>query len=781
MVTTPLSRYLSLFRRWAWLLVLGTVLASLASYLVSRSLPPVYRVATPTPVATTPPTSAGAALAGCLDGSFGTSMGPVDAYELPVSRRDELQSALDTHKVVRLQKGNYRGSLGELRLSSNQRLFGVPGGGLTLVPRITVNGGTSGAVLSGIHAETLTFPSSGAVTRANCFTKIVVHQMSVSGGSLEDNLFLHIQGNIDVDTRAGGSLRNNRFIRVRAGQSPTQPLRVRGDGGRASGGNVWLWYNALTPHGESLYFENQADATLVGMDAEAWNQYGLSSSPLLKTGPMGTLRVLHPNGGQNTDAAYQSGTYDIAADEFQLYDASARSGKNPDLILRAQNKRTAMLAYQPQSTADEASGALRLRAFENAFWPSGLVADAFVDGRSVTQGAPAAAQQEALRRMFVAPGRPGVPWERPAFGPIPDPAGPGWSADLAGKPDATDYLQGLIDSQGIARVPAGLYHISRPLRLKAGQGLLGAGDTRTAIIAKSPALDMLVGDVHCDGESVCPTKFALHGITLQGGRNGIHWDVNGSGIGAQYSDSYWSHVTFRDMAEAGIFVDGIMGWDNNTLDHVNFYRNGTGVKQRSSWSGGGEPGQSYIDKVVFFHNQFVENGRALDLDASRQNTMNAWINTLFKDNTEYVAYMRNSIGTLFANSDFINNGGDPMINMNYHPAFVSAYFRADARGVTMLTEDSTCEGCVFERGSSTRATIMAGLDVGEPNLGFFYNNRSTDMPLGPLASGLFLNNTLAGDPQLTGQGKLLKDGKSYTIIEGAARPQPQLLAGSRFR
>ena len=43
-------------------------------------------------------------------------------------------------------------------------------------------------------------------------------------------------------------------------------------------------------------------------------------------------------------------------------------------------------------------------------------------------------------------------------------------------------------------LPAGTYYISKPLRLKSSQGLMGAGMANTVIIAKDPTQDMIVGD-----------------------------------------------------------------------------------------------------------------------------------------------------------------------------------------------------------------------------------------------------------------------------------------------
>ena len=88
------------------------------------------------------------------------------------------------------------------------------------------------------------------------------------------------------------------------------------------------------------------------------------------------------------------------------------------------------------------------------------------------------------------------------------------------------------------------------------------------------------------------------------------------------------------MANAGILIDNIYAWDNNFIDHTNFYRCKTGIKQRPdpAYVRDDHIGMTFLDKNVFYQTQFVENDVAIDWQAKRANNLNAFINCLFKNN-----------------------------------------------------------------------------------------------------------------------------------------------------
>ena len=701
----------------------------------------------------------------CFDGR-GDAM-PRDAYPLPVARAYEIQDALDQHRKVKLDPGaDYAKRGGVIRLASGQELYGISG---SKVARVVVEGGATNVVLQGVATEGINFPASEKVTRGNCFYRIT-GPVTIKDAKLEDNLFVDISNTqLDIDTRRSGYLRNNRFIRVMT--HATYPaLRMLGDSSRLSGGNVFLWLNILTPHGDGVVIEGQDDVTFVGLDAESWNWSKRATNPAMMTVTnTGTLRIIAANGG---DAKNSTGHYlDAGADEVQIYGTNIERIGDPAIILRPQARRFFASNIQNLSISDLARDAFRAKAF------TGREPGMLVRGVNPGQQAMSANDMSIFRGMLVNRSMSGVAWERPVFAPIPDPAGPGWKVGINKKSDSTDYLQGLVNSQGVARVPAGIYYISKPIRIRAGQGLIGEGADRTVIIAKQPNIDIIIGDEHITKQA--PYPFTLADITLQGGRNGIHHDTRG----VQFNRIVLSHVTFRDMSESGIFIDGIYGWDNNFIDNVNFYRCGeSAVKQRVSptYIRGDDPGMSYMDKNVFYRCQFVESGHGVDLKARRANNLNAFVDSVFKGNTKSAATMTNNSSTVFANSDFINNGGNPIISNNKPTYFVNSYFRAVKNNVAMLPDDATCEGCVFEKGGSTVATIVAEAAMvasvisDSPKI-FLYNSKSIDMPLGGFRTGILVNTFLAGDKPLNHQAAFIRNGDIYVLAPGLPKPSGQFL------
>ncbi len=509
-------------------------------------------------------TDASSGLSLCVNGSADAL--PEDAYELPVGEAAGLQSALDAHHRVRLEPGNSYRVLPSIILRADQQLYGL----MNDIPSVVVEPGTHHAVLQGVNPDGLEFTASTSVTHHNCFQRLRMQgaALSVTGALVESNIFVDLsEVNLQVDTSKGGHMSANRFIRWLSHGKPAASFL--GDAGRTSQGNVFLWSNMLTPEGGGFHADNQADLTFVGTDIESWNWGGGSPDYALTFGAMGTLRMVRPTGGASVPN--KTGYLDVAADEVQLSGLQLfTSLPDPNVRLRSSVQRVLNVRSAPQSLQDEGSG-LRIEAFaDNA--PK--VTSSGVD----TATSPLSAAEQSTLVAMIAPTRTGAPWERPLFRPIPDPTGPAWKEGLAAKPDSTAYLQGLIDKNGIARLPAGIYYISAPLQVGSGEGLIGAGAEKTAIVARDASIDIIVGREHL-AATYSLTSFVLADVTLQGGNNGIHHEKNGSGGGAQYSLTTLSHVTMRDMVNAAIFIDGIMAWDNTFTDELNVVGCGAALKQ----------------------------------------------------------------------------------------------------------------------------------------------------------------------------------------------------------
>ncbi len=791
-------------------LVLAVALYMLAHGLRQHLLPtaPARRpTAQPTTSArVSKPLAANGAVDFCLNGGA-SATGPADAYTLPVSQRDQLQSALNTHGIVRLQAGDYRGSLSGITISSNQQLFGWPNYGdsvASALPPITVAPGTTNAIVDDVGTTQLIFPPSSQVTSQNCFIRVRQYTgdtdaIEMSGATLDSNIFLGELATVHADDSSGGALTNNRFINVASGSRPTPGLFLKGDGASSSDNNVFVAH--INDGTAGIYLSNQKDFALVGLNSESWNNNNQSTNPaFITTGPMGTFRGIGMAGGQHTGPYKLLPPFDFGATEVQLYNDLVQTEIQPGLIFESTNQRSSFADSYTYNTTDNASGATRFDGLDYS-GPFG----ATVNGASVTGALPNSAQQAALRQMYVDPPRAGQPWEQPTFAPIPDPAGPTW-ASLCGSQDDTAILQNAINSQGVVAlsgvttsngnlggtpVPGGngarYFCISAPLLLGDSQGLLGAGMGQTVILAKSNTVDMIKGRSSYPGPNCVNVRVTLADLTLEGGANGIHMDGTSGANRMMWSNDVISHVTFRNMANAGIWQDGSCAVDGNFWDFDNFVGDRVGFLQDSHYVAGADNGQSYLDKTVQYHFQYVNNGEAWDWGnmsgISNSNPNETCVFCLFQGNTTRAINLSRSNATLVADSVFINNGGNPTVMSNdFDLSLVGDTFQADHNGTGAMFAGHAvvCEGCTFRRGASTTATITAAFSFGNPQAATLLNSTSVDMPLGTLPNGLLLNSSLGADPSLNQQGVLLTGGVATTFLPGTPNPLPQLLFGSAF-
>jgi hypothetical protein len=691
---------------------------------------------------------------------------PQSAYHLSVANRASLQSALNTYKIVRLDaNANYAtGGVSQLSIGSAEKLYGLPG---TVVPPIIVMPGTEGAVLSCLQTASVTFPPSAEITHDNLF-------LSIKGGAiaqnatLNNNLVVDWYGGLSLDDSISGHFKNNRFIRSLAHGSYNPYLLLKGNSNDPSFGNVFLFYNFLTPPGDGATISGQTDITFVGVDGESWNWFNWGTQALITTtADVGTFRFFVANGADYihpTNSPGATGYFDIAAKNFFLYNDISSSASAYKIQLE-KTVNNALLWNVP--TPNQAGQALKKDGTSTFLYSlTGAVTPAQMVSTQVSSLQTALPLASAIGE---------VPWEAPVYDPVPDPGGATWNQNLQSMPDSTTYIQNLISTERIAILPAGTYYISQSLRLKSTQGLIGAGMGSTLIIAKNPSIDMIVGNDHVGVDTI--TGMTLGDLTLEGGLNGIHHAPSGSGAGAQYNLMFLSHVTFRNMSNAGIFIDSIVAWDNNLIDHVNFVNCGTGILQRvsPSYAGGdAAPGQAYLDKNVFYHCQFISNGIALNLPAQRANNLNVWVESLFENNQEGVVRMTNNLSPVFANSDFINNGGAAAFtNDGSNLSIVGSRFTAGAEGKAMFSGTFSIEGSSFQEGGGTASIILSG------GILSFYNSYSVDMPLGPIRNGYFFNNRLHDNTALSVQGVSVQNGANAVMLSGAivANPVPQLLMG----
>lgn len=259
------------------------------------------------------------------------------------------------------------------------------------------------------------------------------------------------------------------------------------------------------------------------------------------------------------------------------------------------------------------------------------------------------------------------------------------------------------------------------------------------------------------------------------------------GVLRHFSEFLYSNLVFRNFSHAGFFIDQTGGFDNGLFYNVSFVDSDVGFKQYvdpDADQGGVNTG--YLDKVMFYGNQFVGNRIGAELRAYRANNLNSFVNSRFQDNTEGALLAQNSNHLQLVNSDVLNNGGAPAIQGVAD--IISCHLRADALGVSMLNSGNV-EGTRFERGSSITAKIYE-----QPEDPFFaangawydwsynyvVNSTADDIDVGNVEFGIFLNNELPARPDLSKPAATVWLGEVTTVADGAVNPRAQLLVGANY-
>jgi hypothetical protein len=714
------------------------------------------------------------------------SIFPADAFEVTPAQRGELQALLDEHGTIRLVAGgDYRaGGPAEVRIGDDQAILSLGG---SAFPDVLVTAGTEGAKVRGLRNARIRF-EPGEVSRANCFMSMRASGIEIDGASVERNHFIDFgQTAIDVDTSAGGFFRDNRMIKINSHGSDFA-VRLIGDAARTSGGNVFLLTDTQTPGSAPFIIDGQSEVTFVGVNAEAFNWRDLTAEPFLfRVTNTGTFRGSYFVGTSRHGTA----TYpmlDLDADAIYLHRTGSgleapqvRLNANVETFISWEN------GWDDADLDDRASG-LRLRLFESQGAPA-----VRLDGTELMS---APASNDTVRDVLTEH-RAGAPWMLPSFPAIPDATGPGWEAARTGQPDERAAIQAMLDSsEGVALLEPRTYYIGGALVMGQGDRVIGAGMGRTAIVALDPAIDLFHvewGDP--DGCGATTAGFTIAELTLQGGASGI----DSAFPGTQINQAILSHVVFRDMSEAGIHISGAYGWDNNFFDHLSFVDCAYGVLQEglprpadTCYSIGEWSTMSYMDKTVFFRNQFVRCGEAVVLRPTRANNLDGFVESRFADGDgRAIELGSGNSGTMIASCLFENNDASPVV---YGPSpLVNCRFVAD-RGMSMVGPHADMEGCTFRRGTSSSASIFGNVVPSDVRNVVYVNlaNCDSDMPIGAVVDtvpigGLYLNNAMpAGEPfsafltvldyHSQGTPPASDDTRAiYTILTGASSPGSQLL------
>jgi hypothetical protein len=677
------------------------------------------------------------------------------AYYLPIAQKGTLQAALDKYGAVRLDKGDYRGV--EVVMKSNQKIYGHPS--LTRVSNITIAAGSSNVVLENlVPADNfITFQAGGVIS--GCVFKSIKWATIIGNNvMLENNTFINFSGPIKLDCSQSGYLRNNKIIKHQS-QTGANMLVLKGNTSTPSYGNVSLHSNFLTPHGDTTDLDGMQSLTFVGLDAEGWNLTGEGTKAMISAKNIGNVKIADFNGA-NSYSAVKTPAFDIdAANVFFLN----KPMNVPSDVLAV---RTNMFVVNGLGSYVRKSGTVTgFDLLANV----GASSSVKFNGAEQTSAITNTAAITTITNSIL--GTKYTPWARPSWETLPDPLGANWKANRAGKPDQTSYIQGLIDKNGIAELPEGVFYIGSTLKLPidSNHGIVGQGTGKTVIVGLTddfPLISLIGGQ---------DANFILGYLTLQGGSKGIYASQD---FGSQHmSYQNMKFIVFRNQTY-GIHLKQIKGFDNNFLENLGFVDCTIGFFQDplKPYDNNIDT-SSFVDKTMFYKNQFINCSTAVSMLATRADNLDAWVDCKF-DGGKTALALGSQNAPLAANCDFTNYTGTNLITSNVISIYNSNLYNNRVTASTINTISSNIEGCQFLDNSPVYTPVVYNTLNNHIVNSTITGNVVTNIPANQgfgLESAVYVNSTFLANPTLSKLLVNVKAGVPTVIINTTANPYPQLL------
>lgn len=674
------------------------------------------------------------------------------AYVLPVSESYRLQDALNTHKYVRLEKGVYSST--PIVMKSGQRLFGHPT--ITkLNTTVTIKAGSNKVRIQNMDVKNLIF-EPGATIR-NCFFKTLrFTPLTCTNCTMEDNTFINIdKGSVRFDCSTSGYFRNNRFIKLWSHTRSPQTV-MKGNSQTTSFGNVVLWRNYLFPSGDATDFSNLASLTLIGIDAESWNNQNKGKKPLLYMRNMGDVKIGSFSGLNH--GKYPTPTFEIQAKNLTMLGKNIYSRAGQDIVKTGSN--LLMLSGKHEKYAFvNTSSSIHFKAYFKD-------KDVYMNSQKVSSKV-SASQYDKMEDLLVK--KNVETWKRPYFYKLPNPVGTSRMASRSGKKDQSAIIQNLINRNGIAELGEGIYYIAKPLIIKEGQGIIGIGSGKTAIVGITDDFALIHAKDDVSQKGKHSVRYHLAHLTLQGGEKGLYVSpVGRTNNRLQLSSCTFKNLIFRNQKN-GIHFDQFYGVDNNFFDNVSFVDCKTGLFQEPNPTFNVVKGETstmmYMDKNVFFNCQIIRCNVGYSMLAKRPNNLNAWIDCKFERNNISVD-MEKAINPVFANCDFKYNRGEYIVGRDKSSSFYNCNFTGNSSKSIFKLRNGYVEGCNF----SDNIPLFS-----HPSSEGFILNSTVKGNLGTMRNGILINNNFSNNTSLSYLMVELRDKKPLTIIDRRSNAKPQFL------
>ncbi|MFH7000356.1 hypothetical protein ACHRVZ_20755 [Flavobacterium sp. FlaQc-57] len=677
------------------------------------------------------------------------------AYLLPLTQKATLQVALDKYGSVRLEKGDYSGV--NIVMKSNQKLYGHPS--LNKISAITIAAGSTGVVLESLLPadQNITMQAGGVISYCT-FKSIKFGTLVGTNVMMENNTFINFSGPIRIDCSQSGYIRNNKIIKHQS-QGGANMLVLKGNSTTPSYGNVSLHTNFLTPHGDTTDLDGLRSLTFVGLDAEGWNLSGEGTKAMISANNIGDVKITNFNGA-NSYSAVKTPSFDIdAANVFFL--EKPMNFPTDVLSLRAN-----MFLVNGTGTYIRKPGTVTgfdLLANLNS---SNMIRYNGVDQTTTMTNT---AVINNISNTIL--GTKYTPWSRPSWETLPNPLGANWKTDRVGKPDQTSYIQGLIDSKGVADLPEGIFYIGSTLKLPvdSNHGIVGQGTGKTVIVGLTdnfPLISLTGGQ---------DANFILGYLTLQGGSVGVYSSQDYGSQHITYQNIKF--VVFRNQ-NYGMQLRRMKGFDNNFLDNLGFVDCNIGFFQDPLTPYANDiDTSSFVDKTMFYKNQFINSSTGVSMMATRADNLDAWVDCKFDGGR--VAIALNAQNTpLAANCDFTNYSGVNIITSNVFSLYNSNIYNNKTTGPTINAISTNIEGCQFSDNVPLFSPVMFNPLTNHIVNSTITGNVVTQIPANQgygLESAIYVNSTFLANPTLSKLLVNVKAGVPTVIINSTPNSYPQLL------
>ena len=666
------------------------------------------------------------------------------AYLLPYAQRAQLQTALNTYKSVRLEAGNYRvGGVASVNLTSNMKLYGHSS--YNEMPPINITAGSTNVLVNSVKVwYGLNFLSGAAIT--NCTVSHVSGgYISATSALIEDCKFIDIiGGKLSINNSSSGYFRNNKFIKHWITSDYPQ-LSLKGNNATPSSGNTWAWLNLLTAHGDATDISNFGNLNIIGLDAEAWNYNNFGTGKaLLYMRNMSDVKLASMAGlGYATNP---TPVFDIQANNLLLLNKEISTNGG------ASTTTAKTLTIDSNSSPYSVTGGnYDVRGFfnNNILSYNGTSQTSLITGTAATEIASSILSTERVK------------WSKYVFSTIANPTGLNWSTNRVGQSSSRAYIQGLIDTNGIANLPEGIFYIDAPLLVNKDEGIIGAGTGKTVIVGLTDDFNL----INVRGAGI--GSFTINYLTLQGGSKGLHITSDGFDVWFQPNGINVKYVVFRNQATFGIEVAQMYGMDNCMFEQIHFFNIPTAFKQTPDPAFGGfeTSHMTYIDKTVFYRCQVINCVIGFSLITRRADNLNAWIDCSFNGNTGTSIIAVNHNAPVIINCDFKNNLGTRIVETNTTVGLYSCNFSNNTSANTIKGGSVVIEGCDFLDNVPLFETS---------NEGFILNSTVTGSVTN-VSNGMFVNSKMQSDASLNYLLVKRVNSSNTILLNAIPKPYPQLL------